>query len=211
MLDYIKEFFQLDFATIMAGIFTIMAGIIAMWQIIGKFSEIIGKPFKWYNRRNKDHEELKSLIIEVKNHEKNNDKVEETFVNFMNEMKKEMQKYNDNRVHDRQQSFDIQRQLTDSIDKMSQSASLNKVLIDALLEAQKEMMAEKINEKYKHYIAMDGIPEDEYDEFVSLHSAYKGVGGNHNGDAKYNYCINNLKVKPVEIKVVTRENKKQGE
>lgn len=202
---------NLDFRSIITTIFVIMSGVVFAYQLIGKFSEIFGKPFKWYNSRNKDHEELKNLVGELKTHKENNDKVEEVFVKFMNEMKAEMQKYNDNRIHDRQQSFDIQRQLTSTMDKMAESAGENKVLIDALLAAQKEMMAEKINEKYKNYIAMDGIPEDEYDEFVALHAAYNGVGGNHHGDAKYNYCINNLKVKPVEIKVVTREIKKQGE
>ena len=201
MLDYIKEMIQLDFGHVFTSIFVIMAGIIAVWQIVGKFFEIIGKPLKWYTNRNKDHEELKKLIQEVHNHEKNNDKVEKTFENFMNEMKKEMQKYNDNRIHDRQQSFDIQKQLTDSIGTMSNSAKENKVLIDALLVAQKEMMAEKINEKYKHYIAIDGIPEDEKDEFISLHDAYKGVGGNHHGDEKFDYCMQHLKVIPVERKL----------
>ena len=77
-----------------------------------------------------------------------------------------------------------------------------KTLIDALLVAQKEMMAEKINEKYKHYIRINGIPEDEKDEFISLHDAYKGVGGNHHGDEKFNYCIEHLKVIPVETKLI---------
>ena len=210
-MDEFITMLNLDFKTVIITIFVIMAAIVFAWQLIGKFSELIGKPFKWYTSRNKDHEELKNLVGELKTHKENNDKVEEVFVKFMNEMKAEMQKYNDNRIHDRQQSFDIQRQLTSTMDKMAESAGENKVLIDALLAAQKEMMAEKINEKYKNYIAMDGIPEDEYDEFVALHAAYNGVGGNHHGDAKYNYCINNLKVKPVEIKVVTREIKKQGE
>lgn len=205
------ELFKLDISYIIISIFLIMSAFVFAYQLIGKFSEILGKPFKWYKKKNEDHEVLKQMTDELKMHKENNDKVEEVFVNFMNEMKKEMQKYNDNRIHDRQQSFDIQRQLTTSIDKMADSAGQNKLLIDALLTAQKEMMAEKINEKYKNYIAMDGIPEDEYDEFVALHKAYNGVGGNHHGDAKYNYCINNLKVKPVEIKVVTREIKKQGE
>ena len=210
-LEELIRTLNLDFRSIITTIFVIMAGFVFAYQLIGKFSEILGKPFKWYTNRNQDYKELKNLVEELKNHKENNDKVEEVFVNFMNEMNIEMQNYNNNRIHDRQQSFDIQRQLTSTMDKIAESAGENKVLIDALLAAQKEMMAEKINEKYKNYIAMDGIPEDEYDEFVALHAAYNGVGGNHHGDAKYNYCINNLKVKPVEIKVVTREIKKQGE
>ena len=72
-----------------------------------------------------------------------------------------------------------------------------------LIESQKEILAEKINEKYKYYLSIDGIPEDEYDEFVSLHEAYKSTGGNHHGDAKFNYCIKHLKVIPVitELKI----------
>lgn len=42
---------------------------------------------------------------------------------------------------------------------------------------------------------------------ISLHDAYKGVGGNHSGDAKFEYCINHLPVIPIETKLVfTSEN-----
>ena len=62
--------------------------------------------------------------------------------------------------------------------------------------------ADKINEKYKCYISIKGIPEDEVDEFTNLHTAYKGVGGNHSGDAKYEYCMNHLEVIPVKTKLL---------
>lgn len=211
MLDYIKELIKLDFSSFIIAIFTIMAAVIAIWQIIGKFFEIIGKPLKWYNNRNKDHEELVQLMSELKTHKNNNDLVEKNFNSFMKEMKNEMQTYNNNRINDRKQSFKIQQQLTDSISKMAESAGQNKILIDALLVAQKEMMAEKINEKYKNYIAMDGIPADEKDEFISLHDAYKGVGGNHHGDEKFNYCINHLKVIPVQTKLMIDTNNDKEE
>ena len=71
--------------------------------------------------------------------------------------------------------------------------------------ANKEMLAEKINEKYKYYISIEGIPEDEYDEFVSLHKAYNGVGGNHHGDAKFEYCKEHLPVIPVEKRLKYKE------
>lgn len=74
--------------------------------------------------------------------------------------------------------------------------------INSLTLALKELLAAKINEKYKYYISIEGIPEDEVDEFTSLHFAYKGCGGNHHGDAKYNYVINNLPVIPVKTKLV---------
>lgn len=111
----------------------------------------------------------------------------------------EMTKYNENRVNDRQQSLEIQKELKDSINARD-------IQIESLVSANKEMLAEEINKKYKHYINIKGIPEDEYEEFVSLHKAYKGVGGNHNGDAKFQYCIDHLPIIPVETKLIHKEN-----
>lgn len=109
-----------------------------------------------------------------------------------------MTEFANNRVCDRQQSLEIQKELKESI-------SARDVQIESLIVANKEMLAEEINKKYKHYISIGGIPEDEYDEFVSLHEAYNGVGGNHHGDAKFQYCINHLPIIPVETKLVYEE------
>jgi hypothetical protein len=94
--------------------------------------------------------------------------------------------------------LEIQRELKDSI-------AVRDAQIEALVVANKEMLAEEINKKYKYYISIGGIPEDEYDEFVSLHDAYNGVGGNHHGDAKFNYCTEHLPVIPVKTKLVYEE------
>lgn len=114
----------------------------------------------------------------------------------------EMKQYSQNRIADRQQSLQIQAELKDSIKVISDSNIENDKQISSLILAQKEMLAEKINEKYKYYLSIGGVPEDERDEFISLHDAYKGVGGNHNGDAKFEYCINHLPIIPVETKLV---------
>lgn len=110
----------------------------------------------------------------------------------------EMTRFTDNRVSDRKQSLEIQKELKDSI-------AARDIQIESLVVANKEMLAEEINKKYKYYISIKGIPEDEYDEFVSLHKAYNGVGGNHHGDAKYQYCIDHLPIIPVETKLTYKE------
>lgn len=69
----------------------------------------------------------------------------------------------------------------------------------SLTIANRELLAGKINDKYKYYISIGGIPEDEVDEFTSLHNAYNGCGGNHHGDAKYHYIMEHLPVIPVEV------------
>lgn len=69
-----------------------------------------------------------------------------------------------------------------------------KVEINNITVATREELGDKINLKFKRYFELGYIPADEFDEFVNLHNAYKLVGGNHSGDAKYNKCITSLKV-----------------
>lgn len=38
--------------------------------------------------------------------------------------------------------------------------------------------------------------------FAILFALEKGIGGNHMGDAKYNYCMEHLPVVPVETKLI---------
>lgn len=67
---------------------------------------------------------------------------------------------------------------------------------EAIMQAQMESMCDRIEQKCKFYIAQNGIPEDEYDSFVRLFNAYRGINGNHGAEAKFNYCIKNLKIIP---------------
>lgn len=62
-MEAITELFKQDISSIILGVFIIMSGIIAMTTIIGKFSEIIGKPVKWIKNKNADHE----LLIQTAN------------------------------------------------------------------------------------------------------------------------------------------------
>ena len=75
--------------------------------------------------------------------------------------------------------------------------------------ASREALAERINSKYKEYFNSGGIPEDEVDEFVNLHTAYKGVGGNHSSDIKFNYCMDNLPILPSNNTIVMNKIKQK--
>lgn len=202
MLEYVEKFMQIDFGYLIISIFTCMAGIIAIWQIVGKFSEIIGKPFKWYSTRNKDHKALTALIKELHDHKDNNNKVEEIFNNFMNEIKEEMKNYNQNRINDRKQSFEIQKQLTDSINKITNGEKNRDNQIAALMEGSKELLGDKIDQRYDKYIKLKGIPQNEVDEFDSIYAAYKGLNGNHGREEKYKYVKNHLPVLPTKTEII---------
>ncbi|MCR1842501.1 hypothetical protein [Murimonas intestini] len=61
--------------------------------------------------------------------------------------------------------------------------------LNCLCAANREALADRINQKYKIYMRKGYIPEDEFEEFVNLHDAYNGVDGNHTGDAKFKKCM----------------------
>lgn len=189
-MDTIKNLLDVDFVSFLIVCFIIMSGVISVATIIGKFSEIIGKPVKWVKKYSEDRE----LLI----------KTSEGLHQIQNSMKETqivIQQYSENRVHDREQSFEIQKELTENITKLIESNAVRDKQIENILWSQKESLADRINQKYKHYLSINGIPEDEVDEFISLHSAYKAVGGNHHGDAKFNYCMEHLPIIPVEVKL----------
>lgn len=169
-----------------------------MWVVVTvfKYRKDIKNGIDGWIKKRQDEEKMAQMVSQ---HEKD-----------IKDLKDTTDKYCDNRIHDREQSFEIQKKLTESMGKLADAIgrieefnSVKEKQLDNLIESQKEILAEKINEKYKYYLSIDGIPEDEYDEFVSLHEAYKSTGGNHHGDAKFNYCIKHLKVIPVitELKI----------
>lgn len=222
-MDNLKELGNIDWWYVLLALLLLLMCVKVVWSLLDwLLFEKLGIETKKMKQRRQESELLKTTAEMAKTtaemakttaenldklqarHAKDEEDFRNNLNDYMEESRKdrkalhdEMTNYGVNRVNDRKQSLQIQKELTDSI-------AARDLQIEALLAANKEMLAEKINEKYKYYISIGGIPEDEYDEFVSMHDAYNGVGGNHNGDAKFEYCINHLPVIPVETKLVHR-------
>ena len=216
-MSELKQLVKIDWWYVVVAVVLLLTVVKLVWSLFDwLFFEKLGIETKKMKQRRLEQEELKATTELAKATAKNVDnlqtrctKDEDEFRtslhNYMEESRKdrkalhdEMTKYNSNRINDRKQSLEIQKELRDSI-------TARDVQINALVTANKEILAEKINEKYKYYISIQGIPEDEYDEFVSLHDAYNKVGGNHHGDAKFEYCIEHLPIIPVKTKLVYKE------
>lgn len=215
-MSELKQLAQIDWWYVFIVVVLAFVCVRFVWSLGDWFIEKFGIETKKMRQRRQESEQLKIIAELAKTTAENLDKLEKRHTkdeqefrdnlnNYMEESRKdrkaihdEMTRYSDNRVKDRKQSLQIQKELKDSI-------AVRDVQINALVVANKEMLAEKINEKYKYYISIGGIPEDEYDEFVSLHKAYNGVGGNHHGDAKFQYCIEHLPIIPVKTKLVYKE------
>lgn len=114
----------------------------------------------------------------------------------------EMKQYSQNRVSDRQQSLKIQSELKDSIKEIAKAQEDRDSQITALMEGSKELLGDKIDQRYNKYISLGGIPQNEVDEFDSIYEAYRGLKGNHGRKTKYEYVKNNLPVLPVKTEVI---------
>ena len=125
-------------------------------------------------------EELKSFIDEIRS----------SIVSLTNQMNQ----YSENRIHDREQSFEIQRQLNKRSDDRDKK-------IEALMLGNMELLGDKIDQRFSKYVALDGIPENEVEEFDGIFAAYKALNGNHKREEKYKYVKNHMKVIPVEAKI----------
>lgn len=218
-MDAIEEVLKIDIVAVLFGLFVIFSAILAIAKIIEELSILIGKPVKWIRRRNDDHQlildtanNLKELqkkhAIDVEQSIKHDNKIKEDLRNFMSEIRdsvtetqKQVTEYSDHRAHDREQSFRIQKELTDSIKVIADGGKKREEQIEAVMAGNRELLGAEIDRRFDKYIGLRGIPSDELDEFVSLHDAYKGCKGNHNRDAKFQYIIENLPVLPVESKL----------
>lgn len=64
-MEAIINLLNQDISSLIMGIFIVMSGIITAVSIIGRFSEIIGKPVKWIRKKNADHELLTQTCQEL--------------------------------------------------------------------------------------------------------------------------------------------------
>ncbi len=222
-MNEILELTKVDFSFVFITVISSLVGIKAVIALLEWVIDKMGLETKWMRKKREEHELLvrtsqnlselqekhKHDVEESNTHDED---IKEKLSGFMAEIRTsvsdtqaEIKQFTENRIHDREQSLQIQKELTDSIKSIVEYNTGKEKQIENLMAAQREVLADKINEKYKYYISVKGIPEDEVDEFTNLHTAYKGVGGNHSGDAKYEYCINHLPVIPVKTKLVIKD------
>ena len=218
-MDSILALKEIDIVAVLIGLYLILTAILVLFKLVEGLSVFIGKPVKWIKRKNEDHELIintaKNLEKLQNKHEKDlarslehNEALKSDFKNFMLEIRdaisdtqSQIAQFAENRVHDREQSFQIQRELTDSIKSIDAGGKKREEQINAVMAGNRELLGAEIDRRFDRYIELKGIPSDELDEFISLHDAYKECKGNHNRDAKYDYIIENMPVLPVESKL----------
>lgn len=156
-MEYIADFVNLDFSSILASLFIILSAIIAMITMIGKFSEIIGKPVLWVKKKNEDHE---LLIVTAQNlsalQHKHEDDVKQSI------------------RHDKLIKDDL-LMVSDKMDSLSRQITVMQNKID---ETEMAKLKDSIVNYYRKYKDIDVWSQLESDAFWDLFKRYEAHGGN---------------------------------
>lgn len=181
-MEALTQLFDLDVAEIIIGLVIILLAIKYVIELLQWFANRFGIELKWLRNKNEDHALLISTTEELH-------KLQEEHAESVCQSIK----------HDKKLEESIVA-LTDTVNKIDEKLDSVQDMCERSIVASRESLGDRISQKYRYYINNNGIPEDEYDEFLALHSAYHNCGGNHTGDLKFNYCINNLQILPSENK-----------
>ena len=209
----LKQLAQIDWWYVVVALCVFLSCIKAVWSLLDwLLFEKLGIETKKMKQKRQESELLKATAEGLKElrkkHEDDECELKNCLSSFIEETRNTIKAQDESNREHWETSEAIREQLTNAIKELADDSQEKCQQISSLIVANKEMLAEKINEKYKYYISIEGIPEDEYDEFISMHKAYNGLGGNSHGDAKFEYCIEHLSVIPVETKLVIKHKTK---
>ena len=195
-MNALTDLLEMDIAAWIVGAFLIMAGINKGIEILGNFSKSIGKPFKWVKKRDADHDDLektKGRIADLEaKHTDDTKALHQEIKDSIDDLKKQMKEYSDNRVSDRKQSFAIQKELTEAQGKISKSVDriFDKVATlkedtdrrfeESEAKQNRRVQAEikdKIAQLYRRYHSTSTIKAIELESLKDLIRTYEEHGG----------------------------------
>lgn len=208
-VEILEQLAQIDWWYVLFAMLLLLVFIKSVWSLFDWFVFTkLGIETKKMKQRRQESELLQAtaagLAALQKKHDKDETELKDCLTAFITETRNTIQALDRINNEHWETSKQIRAELAATIKEVVDDNKKKSEQINSLIVADKEMLAEKINEKYKYYISIGGIPEDEYDEFVSMHKAYNGVGGNSHGDAKFEYCMEHLPIIPVDTKLVIK-------
>ena len=212
----IKALTEIDYITVFLGVAALLFGWKGAVMLKDWYFEKYGIETKKMKKEREDHELLvktsESLLLLQEKSEKDDRSLECALETFMDEVRdsfdrvdKKIEGFYENQSKYRGQSLEIQKDLTESIKELADVQKTNGEQISALMCGSKELLGSKIDELYSKYVALEGIPESEVDEFDDIFHAYKQLKGNHRRDSKYEYVKNHLPVIPTKTTLVSKE------
>ena len=197
-MDNLTAVFEIDFKSVVIGVFTVVMAFVFIYELGKKILNILGIEFKAQRAKREDHEKLLQNISDIanlsKHHEEDAARIQKQFDDFMLEMRNEIISFNNNRVHDRAQSFQIQKELTDAQVSISNSVDniFNKITelrqeTNERFNANEEKenkrvqadIKDRIAQYYRHYNSVKRISSMELEALEELITSYELHGGDN--------------------------------
>lgn len=187
-MEHIQPLFEIDYVKLISVLCIIIIGLNYLIPVLQNFfCNILGIETKFQKEKKEQKILLEKTVNKLndltKEHEVSEEQLDEKLENFYEPYRK--------------RSIEIQEEFKRSIDIMHEKDDRRDLQIEALMFGTKELLGDKIDQKYDKYVQLQGIPSDEVDEFNSIYEAYSRLKGNHNREKKYNYVNDNLPVIPV--------------
>ena len=187
-MEHIQPLFEIDYVKLISVLCIIIIELNYLIPVLQNFfCNILGIETKFQKEKKEQKILLEKTVNKLndltKEHEDSEEQLDEKLENFYEPYRK--------------RSIEIQEEFKRSIDIMHEKDDRRDLQIEALMFGTKELLGDKIDQKYDKYVQLQGIPSDEVDEFNSIYEAYSRLKGNHNREKKYNYVNDNLPVIPV--------------
>ena len=216
MISNIKELASMNWFECLILILLVMLIWKGVIELVDWFFKRYGIETKKMKEKREDHELLvkttQNLVLLQEKSEKDDRALEVAFEVFVDEVResfeqvhRKFEENNDVQHKRREQSLEIQRQLSESIKQLVVAQTSNTEKISALMCGSKELLGNTIDERYARYIELGGIPQNEIDEFDSIYEAYRGLNGNHGRQTKYEYVKSHLPVIPVKTELLMKQ------
>lgn len=170
-MDIIKEFLQINLPVFILSIFLIMSAIISAYEIIGKFSKLIGKPVKWVKNKERDHEVLMKAVEDIDSLRNKHETDVKASINHDHKIEDELSKFTDeirNSIEQLANKFDVMKIDTD--ERFSNNEAKENKRVQSEIK-------ERIAQSYRDYHRSQQISSMELEALEDLIETYEAHGG----------------------------------
>ena len=175
-MSNVEAFFQIDWIQVIIAIILLLVVFKFVWELVEWIGKKLGIEFKWKKQSQTDHDLLNTTAARVDEQDRRIEQKIDDIITSINTIDNKFEKL----------SMDLDK-VDGKLDNVENRMGNDEV-------ATKEIMADRLSQKLRYYMQINGIPESELDDLNNLYAAYRNIGGNHTTKQKYEYCIAHLPI-----------------
>ena len=190
---------KVDDSTITLILLLLLAGLLCLFGAIFKNRKAIYANFvASVERKRKNDEIIQQLAT--------NTDIIATLQQQVANVQAETEKYLEYRVHDREQSFEKQKDLMNGQQQTMEAVKKVDAMLGLLQQGMIEQLGDQIIRRCKEYTQLQGIPENELDDFQRSMDVYTAIGGNHGLQKRFEKVVKELPLIPEKEILIKEEN-----